>query len=70
MQQMKAKRLSMQNFGEYKEVKYYFRNKTGLILATTGEISQESFSKNATVECKESDRLVLITDETGVCGIR
>lgn len=70
IQQMKAKRLSMQNFGDYKEVKYYFRNKTGLILATTGEISQESFSKNATVECKESDRLVLITDETGVCGIR
>jgi hypothetical protein len=70
IQQMKAERLSMQNFGEYKEVKYYFRNKTGLILATTGEISQESFSINATVECKESDRLVLITNETGVCGIR
>jgi hypothetical protein len=67
---MKAERVSLQSSGEFKEVRYYFRSKTGLILATTGEISQESFSKNATVECKESDKLVLITDETGVCGIR
>jgi hypothetical protein len=70
IQQMKAERISLQSSGEFKEVKYYFRNKTGLILATTGEISQQSFSKNATVECKESDKLVLITDETGLCGIR
>ncbi len=70
VQQMKAERLSLQNSGEFKEVRYYFRNKTGLILATTGEISQESFSKNATLKCKESDKLVLVTDETGVCGIR
>lgn len=70
IQQMKAERISLQSSGEFKEVKYYFRNKTGLILATTGEISQQSFSKNATVECVESDKLVLITDETGLCGIR
>ena len=70
IQQMKAERISLQTSGEFKEVKYYFRNKTGLILATTGEISQQSFSKNATVECKESDKLVLITEETGLCGIR
>jgi hypothetical protein len=70
IQQMKVERISLQSSGEFKEVKYYFRNKTGLILATTGEISQQSFSKNATVECKPSDKLVLITDETGVCGIR
>jgi hypothetical protein len=70
IQQMKDERVLLQSSGEFKEVRYYFRNKTGLILATTGEISQESFSKNATVECKQSDKLVLITDETGVCGIR
>jgi hypothetical protein len=70
IQQMKDERVFLQSSGEFKEVRYYFRNKTGLILATTGEISQESFSKNATVECQQSDKLVLITDETGVCGIR
>ena len=67
---MKAERLFLQSSGEFKEVKYYFRNKTGLILATTGEISQQSFSKNAILECKESDTLVIVTDEAGVCGIR
>ena len=56
--------------GEFKEVRYYFRAKTGLILAITGEINQESFSKSATLECKKSNELVLITNETGVCGIR
>jgi len=70
IQQMKAERISLQSSGEFKEVRYYFRNRTGLILATTGEISQESFSKNALLECKESDKLVLVTSETGVCGIR
>jgi len=70
IQQLKAERLSLQSSGEFKEVRYYFRNKTGLILAATGEISQQSFSKNATLECKENDKLVLITDEVGVCGIR
>lgn len=69
IQQMKVERLSLQNSGEFRDVKYYFRNKTGLILATTGEISLQSFSKNATLECRESDKLVLITDETGLCGI-
>ena len=70
IQQMKTERISLQSSGEFKEVKYYFRNRTGLILAATGEISQQSFSKNATLECKESDKLVLITDEIGLCGIR
>jgi hypothetical protein len=70
IQQMKAERLSLQSSGEFKDVRYYFGGKSGLILATTGEISQKSFSKNATAECKESDTLVLITDEAGLCGMR
>jgi hypothetical protein len=70
IQKMQAERISLQSSSEFKEVRYYFRAKTGLILALTGEISQESFSKSATLECKKSDELVLITNETGVCGIR
>ena len=70
IQEMKAERISLQSSGEFKNVRYYFGNKPGLILATTGEISQKSFSKNATAECKKSDKLVLITDEVGLCGIR
>ena len=69
IENMKEERLTLQNQGEYKKVSFYFGNKTGLILATTGEISQESFQSNATLTCAESNRIIQISDEIGICAI-
>ncbi len=69
IENMKEEKLTLQNQGEYKQVRFYFGNKTGLILATTGEISQESFQSNATLTCAESNRIIQISDEIGICAI-
>ena len=59
--------LEMRN--ESSEFKFYFGNKSGLIKAIVGELSDLSFNENAVVFCPENNRVIQVTDELGICQV-